>query len=735
MYSRRVTAQTIAATNAAQGWDLQPRSAADISAAIAHFEDLMQEDGSLARPLTAEEVRFIQNERKLCALDFEYWVSRYAWIVNKEKRPEVFKINIAQQILLQVYAEFEDAGRAIHIQHLKARRLGVSTFSELAVQHRFQFCPYSNCVVASASKDKSKEMADMMMFCYEQQPWWLISTVTEWSQNMPAAFGEIHTSLTIQAGNQVTGVARGATPSAIHLSELAEFRDGRGLVDASLYKAIIDTPDIYCVLEGTGEGIGNWWHESWVANIKSWDRGRGRVRPVFLPWFVGVDLYPSAHDRIHRPPPPQWIPTDRTVNHAERCRGYTLANPILFKYVAKGDRDWRLSKDQMWWYEREYEEHRDRKQLNIFLSELPADDEEAFQSEAITVIDQEIIQSYRDRVREPWRVFTILGQDIPVSLTVPRREWIDQPPVFIRTGEVMKYAETFRLQPVRWDGYQSATDPALRLFVWEPPEDGEVYGIGVDTSDGIGEDGSVAEVLRKGSPFRVPAQVAEFQSPYIKAFQLWPMCLALGAWYSTYNVKAQRRVQCKIAIECRGNGEATQFELQKRGWVHFHAWKRYDSRKRIQDAKTVKIGIYTSEWWRSQMMDYILTLIDEESIELPSKYLVREAASIERELDQQKAQAAYGAHDDRFMALGFILFSLYVDDNHRTRYARKPPSLHLDGSEPISPSNSGYAIWTPGDQARSDLKGVLPGMPVERVGRGPLTLGQYRNPKLPAILR
>jgi hypothetical protein len=1070
-----VTAAMVAETSRRQGWKLVYHSASYLASAISYFEDLPNDDGELKRPLTPDEKRFIQNERKLCALDFVHWATNFAKIVNWHKQPELFTPNVAQQIELAIWAEFEEAGRAIHVQNLKARRLGVSTLCELATQHAFQFIPYSNCVIASADPGKSVLMGEMINFSHEHQPWWLLPVTTKVSKGIPAEFGEIHTGLTIQAGNQFNGVARGATPNKIHLcvapntlvrvadgylkpisevrpddqvitpsgtlarvkvsmvsprrnelgidvwvwgsfaplsttrdhkirtshgwteaqhvhvgdfvrhpvrpisteqvdftverwssgrpyqrkltvakyplsrdwgwlfglflaegtltwqsnptnprervggfvlsgdlkevdlrterirrvlgnkhvgvrrsnsrtrvlavadsglarwihehfgerdtkhvpdwvwqagrdfclgivegylhgdghytptghevyassvrvqlpiqirdlvvslgfgwsgihyrpagvfyqrncreqwtlviageagkairselrgevgdlsmfgasgdlhwhyvdggqsvdieveqigdnfspsffdievdhpdhafttlqcvisnSELAEWVAAESLVDAALYRAIIDTPDVFCILESTAEGRGNWWHRTWEQNKRDWDRGRGRVRPVFLPWYVGTDLYPSETDLRARPIPSDWTPSDRSVRHAERARDYVRHSPLLMKYLAKGDTDWKLSPAQMWYHEIEYETALAKKELNIFMSELPADDIEAFQSEAVSVIDQEIILNYRERVREPWGVFTILGADIPQSLTVPRRQWdMSREPITIRTSGVLRLNEVFRLQPVLWDGNASGGDPAMKLFVWEPPEDGEVYGIGIDTGDGIGEDGTAMEGIRKGSPLHVPAQVFEFQSAYIKAFQLWPMALALGCWYSTFNTMAQRRVQCRVAIECKGNGEATQHEMQKRGWSNFHPWKRYDSRKRLPDGKTHKIGVFTSEWFRSQMMDYILTLIDEESLDVPSPWLVDEMASIERDPDQQKAEAAYGQHDDRFMAIAFILFSLYVDEIGKHRYNhRRPPSMDVEAHAPsLTGEEGGYAVWSPGAQA------------------------------------
>lgn len=712
MYSPTVTARVIDRVNAqiahacrtaatpTAPWMLQPHSLAEVDHALHHFANLWDtERQRLVRPLDTAEQRFIENERRLCAVDFRYWASRYAYIINWRKQPERFVPNVAQEIVLDLWAEREEQGLAIWMQQLKARRLGVSTISELAVCHRFQFHPYSNCVVASADPDKTVQMAGMIKYALDCQPFWLLPRTTKVKAGIPVEFADLHTSLTAEAGNQFTGVARGATPNVVHLSELCEWQDAEELVDAALMRAIIDTPDVFGILESTGGGVGNWWHKTWEQNKRDYRRGRARVIPVFLPWFVGTDLYPSETDLRARPIPADWQPTDRSLEHARKAREYVLSDPLLFRHLARGNRDWRLTREQLWFHEIEYETAKEKKQLNHFLAELCADDFEAFQSSNIPVIDQEVLLAYRDRTREPRGVYTILGPDIPPSLVVARRHWdLSKPSITIRTHELLpRYDLTYQLVPLQFAGYPTF-DEALKLLIWEYPEDGYQYGLGVDTSDGIGQDNSVIQVMREATPTRTPAQVAEFCYGYVKAMQLWPLVLAVGAYYSVFQPRAQRRIQTKMCIECRGNGEACQYELQKRGWSNFHLWKKYDNKRPTPDQNVNKIGVYTNVWFRAQMMDMLLTCVEEEAIDLPSPYLIQELVTLERDPDQQKAKAAYGANDDRVMALGFPLFSLHVGKPPTAQYARRKveyaPGLPEEGREPDP-------IWRPPDHASS----------------------------------
>lgn len=701
MYDRATTQRIIDAVNQAQGWDLQYHTPTQIDHAISHFKNLYDpEERRLVRPLAPDEARFIENEQKLCALDFRgYWVRRYAKIVDWAKRPVPFTPNVAQEIVMDLWAEREALGLAIWMQQLKARRLGVSTISELAVCHRYQFHPFSNCVVASADPDKTIQMAGMIKYALDEQPWWLLPRTTKIKGGIPVEFGDLHCTLTAEAGNQFTGVARGATPNVVHLSELCEWQDAEDLVDAALMRAIIDTPDVFGILESTGGGVGNWWHKTWEQNKRDYQRGRARVIPVFLPWFVGTDLYPSEADLRARPIPRDWVPSDRSVHHAERARAYVLSNPLLFKHLAHGHSDWKMSREQMWFREIEYETAKEKKQLNIFLAELCADDFEAFQSSNIPVVDQEVLMAYQERTRPPRSVYTVIGPEIPPSLIVARRHWDPtQPSITIKTREILpRFDATFQLVPLKFEGYPSF-DEALKLLVWEYPEDGYSYGVGVDTSDGVGQDNSIIQVMRESTPTRPPGQVAEFAYDYIKAMQLWPLVMAVATWYSVFNPKVGRRTQSKTCIECRGNGEACQFELQKRGWSAFHVWKRYDNKKPTPDMNANKIGIYTNQWFRAQMMDMLLTCVDEEAIDLPSPYLVQELVTLERDPDQQKQKAAYGANDDRVMAIGFPLFSLHVGKRPNQQYSRRKveyaPGLAADPSIP-------HPTWQPPAQASS----------------------------------
>jgi hypothetical protein len=722
-----MTAAAVEAASKRLGFDLAYHSDTEIGAARSVLDELLDVERGLTRNLAPDERQFINNERMLCALDYSYYTARYCWIVNWRKEAEQFRPNVAQRMMADIRGDLEERGQAIHILQLKARRLGVSTDSELCVAHRVQFHQNTNAVVASADPTKSVVMADMIDFTWKNMPWWLMPRDTKVKNGMPVEFGELNSGITIQAGNQFNGVARGATPNVYHVSEIAEWVDAEDLIDASLLRAIVDFPGVFGIIEGTGEGKHTYFHDRWEKAKKEWPSGRGRQMPVFLPWFVGTDIYPSPTWLRAHPVPTEWSPSDKTIQHADKARAYVLTNPLLFKHLARGNRDWRLTSAQMWYREVEYESAKESKALNKYLSEMAGDDNEAFQAQNLPIIDPEIILSYNERTRQPKHVYTIIGPDIPPTLVTPKRLWDpNKPTITVDTREVLpQFGAKYQLIPLKFHGYDSF-DPQMKLLIWEEPSDQYTYGLGADCAEGVGQDNACMQVLREAKPDREPGQVAEWVCNTVTAFQMWPLTLALGCLYSTYSFAAQRRVQLRMAIESWTNGSALQNELQKRGWSNFHPWKYNDTRRPKSDGDVQRIGVFTNQWFRSQMMDMLLTCLSEEAIDLPSPYLVDELETLERIAGQKKIAAQYGMHDDRIMAIGFPLFSLHQNKPPSKQFARK----RVDYVPGLTEDLVSYPVWT--SPAHATSRPFQPAQAVTRSRHGrPAGLDRLYNHSMP----
>jgi hypothetical protein len=502
-------------------------------------------------------------------------------------------------------------------------------------------------------------MAKMIELAFDMQPHWIKPAQVRRLVGALIEFPVKNSGISIQHGSQMNGIGRGTTPSAFHLSELAEFDNPEDLVDASLLRAAHSNPSMFGMLESTAKGRRNWWHKTWEAAKEDWPAGRSRMRPIFLPWFVGTDLYPTDTYLIDCPPVVGWRPLDVTLQHAKKCEQFVKNNELLLKYLGS---NWTMPRQQLWYYENERETARKKKQLNQFLAEMPGDDLEAFSSTNISAFDAEVIQHYHDNVKDPIDILGIKGNDIPQKIQ-PSFNMIDETRVDTDTIAITAnwspvfHANHFSLLPLHRSGYGASLDFSHKIFVWEWPLQNEEYVLGVDTGDGIGADRSVVEVIRKGTIYRPDEQVAEFASAYINAYDFWAVCMALGTLYSVTRDGAIR--QPRIVAEVNRNGESVQLELRKRGWHNFHVWTRYDSKK-IDQSRSTKLGWVTNSWSRPMALDLLLKYIESGWIDINSPWFVDEMSDLERSWDQQDLKAIHGGHDDRIMAMAIALLSAHV---------------------------------------------------------------------------
>lgn len=678
MYHPDVTRAALEAIVPTLGFDPEYHSVDYRRAAVAHLDTLLDEDGKPKRKLAPDEKRFVLNERAVCQADFLYWGEAYAHVKDEKAGLVLFKPRLPQQIAMQVWGDLELQGFEIAIQNLKARQLGISTITELAVAHRTQFYPHVTSLVASSDPGKSEDMAKMMERCWDEQPWWLMPPVTKRVTGEKIEFGEQDSMLTIQHGTQFTGLARGSTLTVAHLSEVADYENALDLIDASMLRAMHPSPYIFLVLESTAIGRYNYWHNTWLDSKAR----KNRFTACFLPWFVGVDLYPTDTWLLQHPIPPNWIPAEFTIRHAERARAYVRSNEILSKYLGS---DWEMPRKQMYFWEITREEYKSKGALSRFYAELCSDDIECFQSTSASAFDADVISQHREAATGTPSVYSITGPGVPEKMMPDKRDVnLKLPPIPLGHG--------YELVPLIFNGY-SETNPMNKLFIWKWPEDNEEYAFGVDTADGVGQDRSVIEVVRKWDENSPCIQAAEYANDWANANDIVPLCFVVGNLFST-RIAGQRR-QARAVIECNGNGEATQHEIRKMGWTNLHLWTRLDYRK-LSLKNATRVGWWTTGWSRSMMMDYLTSSLRDGSIEIESPWFVDEMGDLEKSDEQQYIKAMFGGHDDRIMAFGIAFYSLHV-------MFRQGPMRHIR----YSPTGiigvektTKYPTYSPGPQGR-----------------------------------
>lgn len=667
MYAASVIANKESAANIyfrrKYGVDLTRHSIDQVEFANTQIEYLRNDRGELSH-VPPDIARHIENERILCRIDFHYWSSRYSWIKTYDNRLIRFSPNIAQQIFLSLLGEMEEEGKELMFQFLKARRLGVSTISQLCVEHRLQFRNNLQAIIGSDNPEDSDKLSKMLFLSFEKQPKWLRPKCGFFNDDVgrykTGLFYEFDNGnrLDLEHGSQESDIGRGENPTVGHLSELAKMINAISLIDAGLMRAIIPSPAVFWVFEGTADGDDNWWARKYRYNKANYGKmgGSARMRPTFLPWFVGRDIYPTPMwlstnewERVKG----SWQPKEATIKHATKARDYVAVNPLLRKHLGEG---WVMPLEQMYFYECSIKEYKENGILHKWLQEMAGDDEEAFQSRAFSIYDAELRMDMRNSLSNPHAVYALQGKDIPPKFNPSNRErekggfsirakWAHSLPPF-----------DFQFVPLKFTGY-SETDPNNKLFIWEPPCNGETYYMAVDTSDGLGvdrSDNTVIQVLRKGDRYRNDAQVAEFASPELSGANIWPWVLAIGTYYSI--VHKGKLTQPETVVETnREGGRELLKHLQNRGWSNFYYHMR---------GKTPTLGIHVTRTNRQgavgddSIVQNFNQAVNNGYLKINSYWLIGELDSFIK-WPTGKIAAADGKHDDRIFAMAESFYAAY----------------------------------------------------------------------------
>jgi len=641
---------------------LTPDGAQQLTTAL---NALIDERGQLKRPLTLEEQRCIINERTLCKWDARYYATRYYKIENVDGTGmTLFNPNIAQSIVWDTWAEREDAGLHIMQIILKARQEGVTTLWQFAIAHRTQFHPDTRAVVGSSRPEKSTAMIDKAIKAWNLVPWFLRPKLTRYKAGELVDFGILNSSINIQHGAKVkAGAARGETPIIGHFSECCEYLNPSEDIDSAVLFAMHPSAKTLFGLESTAKGQENWWHYKWMQARDNWGVHPTLLQPVFLPWYVARDIYPTPTWLAGSPIPVGWKPSSRTERHAKKAAEYVQSTPLLAKYLGS---TWNMPLEQQWYWESTRAEYQRMGELNKFYSELCADDVEAFQHEGTSVFDAELIMRYNDLARRPTAVYGVdssTKDEIRDELRPDVRQLqLDENGDPVKPLKIDAQREggktTYTLVPLKLDGYPVQFNPTGKIMIWEMPQDGVEYGIGIDTAQGLGLDRSVCEVIRKATLTQVARQVAEFSSEWVSASDLFPYAHCLAKLYSRKDSEGSIK-QPKIIVETNNGGDACQLALRKAGWGNLHSWMRYD-KKIIDGSKANFLGAVTTTWSRDLVLGHLIKALRDGLIDIDSKWFVTEMQTLVKDPDKAKIAATLGAHDDRFMAMGWIYLSMHI---------------------------------------------------------------------------
>lgn len=708
MFSQRLALQKLEQISQKTGWIPEYRNLSQIESFNSHFSELGKKAEASGKDLEEllgyDELQFIDNEFRICAADYRYWSENYAYI-NANGRIERFKRRNTQKMLLEMWAERNDNQLAIEQQILKARQQGISTEVEVAITHQVNFGIGVKAAVASYDADACERMGGMMQLCFNEQPSWMRANPTSDRAGSLMAFGGNNTRMTLYSGKKAAGIARGDTPSVIHISEVSVFPHADDIIENSLFQSVHPTPNTFMILESTGNGNTNWWAKTWYSSRDHWASGGARLQPVFFPWFLADDIFPTETWRRDHPVPGGWQPLVETERMKMKAAAYVHQTPLLRRFM--GDA-WRMPNWQAYFWEQKLLEYRRKDNENGWYQEMPMDDIEALRPEKelyFSLVETE----KQDENRAPYSVWAIIGEQIP--------ERLHPDPL-----EINHDRERFQIQ---YDGHvhdlrgrQNKTfewefvpikQPVERgvelfngnnkLLVYEWPEEGYDYSLGVDNSGGTKQDNSVIAVCRHSMRGNEPDVIcALFASNTINPANMHTYGLAIAA---LYKVDGMPKGEPLVGIEqVYGMGDVMQTQMLGMGYKRMYQFSRLDGKNPERDKKrSKKFGWYTFDWSRNFMLSLYKNAVENHWLKLNDPFLIKQEMPAfqadQTEGGKTRFDHEQGKKDDRIFATG-IAFTILNDTESMTRRTEKPfeeeeTKVETDYSFPVG-YNVPYAV-------------------------------------------
>lgn len=266
-----------------------------------------------------------------------------------------------------------------------------STLVQSLLAHRCLTHQHVRTLIASdvPQNSGSEGLFGMLELVVEQWPWWLKPRERFHTKNKHIMWDN-GSRVIVESGKSMKGglmeeggekgqIGRSKTYSAVHLSEITTWERPEQ-INSSLLPAIPHTPRTLCIRESTAMGRNNYWHQEWNLAQGGDDP---RFINIFIPWYAEQSKY-------RLPCPPDWIPADETLQFARRAQ----AEGPLYMH-----RPVTLSKEQLRWYELNRRAAIKRDELYKFLSEYPAEPEEAFQNSGRSIFSIETLTRIQHQAR------------------------------------------------------------------------------------------------------------------------------------------------------------------------------------------------------------------------------------------------------------------------------------------------------------------------------------------------
>ncbi len=221
--------------------------------------------------------------------NFPLFAGTFLKIKSYDQTIKTLRFNPAQMVVWAKVREQMNKGLPVRIVILKARQLGMSTWSQAFVLWK-ALHPNTNCLAIAHDLDSTARIFEIAKLMYEGLPDPYRPKVKR-SNRRELVFENpdpktraidpgLRSRIEIRTAGNI-GSGRGLTIQVLHISEVAMYQQPE-LISSSLFPAVPPTPDSAIIVESTAHIKGFWFKEFWDASV----RGETGYTPIFLPWFL-----------------------------------------------------------------------------------------------------------------------------------------------------------------------------------------------------------------------------------------------------------------------------------------------------------------------------------------------------------------------------------------------------------------------------------------------------------------
>lgn len=711
MYSPVVIAKTLDTFEAQNGWRPEYHTLGEVDEWKAYLESLVDieenqagksyyiKDGLRLTQARQKQIqKFIINEQFLCFADSAYWESRYAWICDDKNEIFRYKPRKSQQIFHKILEPFDENQFAIEIFSIKARQVGITTATAMKFLHRLLFIPNTQAVMASVRTASSELIGRMLDVCCDRQPFWLGPSKSSTKAATPKwTNGSI---LSIQSGSQAMGIAQGWTPTAIHVSEIADIPRPKKVLEEGLFPAAHQSRKLFFVLEGTGGDSTSWQAEKWRYYKANYGKDGGRFLCMFITWPCASDLYPQPDWLRQHPVPEAWRPLEETKRMQRKAELYIQSTDYLARIMGS---NWSMPPEQAWFWETKYREAVQSHTVKVFLSQYPVTDDEALQSKDDLVFSEDVIADVGNRSEKQYEAYAITGKSVLIGQNdepyEPDPSEIDyeKPRIPVSWKSKQGNMVFWELVPLR---EFKDTDDTLcfnKVLIFKHPEEGSDYSIGIDTADGLGypdEDRSVCTVLENHTGMQRDEEAATFVSNQVNPPQMVSIAACLASYYGQwYDQRAHTKDPrgCKFIIEQRARyGDDCQNQLKLMGFFWHHLFHTIDDKK-VSSEKAHKMGWFSNAWSVPLLLNGFTNALQGGWIKISHPMTLRQLKTWVRKTSntgKTKLDHESGKHDDNLRTIAQAYYTFHEKDiaaeRHQGKYEsaqEKQPPLNMDWCE------------------------------------------------------